>query len=271
MLLNARQTLKRNFHAHVAAGDHDAVGGGEDLVEFLHALGVFDLGDDADALAAVGVEERTHINDVLRPAGKRGGDVIDVLLNAEEKIALVALGEERHIEPCAGDVHALLAFHRAAVHNGAADLGVGRLLHVEGKLAVVHEQHIAALHVGRKLGIVHKALFGAAGRFHGGEGIRLPGNDLDRRVEQPETDLGTLGVEHDGGGELQLVAYLAEAGDHFGVAFVRAVGEVHAGNVQPGEKKLTHDLFAAAGGSDGADDLGSSHIIHPSLCCIFHF
>ena len=268
MLLDARQTFKRNFHAHIAAGDHDAVGGGEDLVKLLHALGVFDLGDDADALAAVGVEERAHIDDVLRAARKGGRDIVYILLNAEEKVALVALGKERHIEPRAGDVHALLALHPAAVHNGAADLGVGRLFHAERKLTVVHEQRVAALHVGGQLGIVHIAALGIAGSLHGGERVRLTGNDLDRLIKETETDLRALGVEHHGGGELQLVAHLAEAFDQLGMAFVRAVGEVHAGNVQPGEKERSHDLLAAAGRTDGANDLCSSHI-SLILCCVF--
>ena len=268
MLLDAGETLKRDLHAHVAAGDHDTVGSGEDLVKLFNALGVLNLCDDADALAAMGVEERAHINDVLRAARERGGNIVNVLLDAEEKIALVALGEKRHVEPRAGDVHALLTFHHAAVHNGAADLGVGRLLHAEGELAVIHQEHIAALHVGGQLGIVHEALFGGAGRFHGGEGVCLTGNDLDRLIEETETDLRTLGVEHYGGGELQLIAHLAEARDHLGVALVGAVGEVHAGDVQPGEQELAHDLFAAAGGADGANDLCSAHI---SLILFYKF
>ena len=268
VLLDAGETFKRDLHAHIAAGDHDAVGSGEDLVKLFDALGVLDLRNDADALTAVGVEERAHINDVLRAARERSRDVIDVLLDAEKKVALVALGEERHVEPRTGDVHALLALHHAAVHNGAADLGVGRLLHAEGELAVIHQEHIAALHVGGQLGIVHEALFGGAGRFHGGEGVCLTGNDLDRLIKETETDLRALGVEHYGGGELQLIAHLAEARDHFGVALVGAVGEVHAGDVQPGEQELAHDLFAAAGGADGANDLCSAHI---SLILFYKF
>ena len=268
MLLDAGETFKRDLHAHVAAGNHDAVRSGEDLVKLLNALGVLNLCDDADALTAVGVEERAHINDVLRAARERGGNIVNVLLDAEEKIALVALGEKRHIEPRTGDVHTLLALHHAAVYNGAANLGVGRLFHAEGEIAVVHEKRIAALHVGGQLGIVHETLFGGAGRFHGGEGVCLTGNDLDRLIKETETDLRTLGVEHHGGGELQLIAYLAKARDHFGVALVGAVGEVHAGDVQPGEQELAHDLFAAAGGTDGANDLCSAHI---SLILFYKF
>ena len=59
--------------------------------------------------------------------------------------------------------HTLLALHHAAVYNGAADLGVGRLFHAEGELAVVHEKHIAALHIGGQLSIVHEALSAVPG------------------------------------------------------------------------------------------------------------
>ena len=47
--------------------DHDAVGGGEDLVELVEALLVLDLGDDLDVLALgaedlVGIRARVRVS-----------------------------------------------------------------------------------------------------------------------------------------------------------------------------------------------------------------
>ena len=46
VLLHHRDPLDRDLDAEVAARDHDAVGGVEDLVEALEGAGALDLGDD---------------------------------------------------------------------------------------------------------------------------------------------------------------------------------------------------------------------------------
>ena len=48
-LLHERHVLERHLDAEVAAGDHDAVEGLDDLVEVVDRLRLLDLGDDGDA------------------------------------------------------------------------------------------------------------------------------------------------------------------------------------------------------------------------------
>ena len=52
-LLDDRHVLQRDLNAHVAAGNHDAVRDAQDLVDIVDALGVLNLGDNLDGVAAV--------------------------------------------------------------------------------------------------------------------------------------------------------------------------------------------------------------------------
>jgi hypothetical protein len=53
ILLHYRNLLNRNFHAEVAARDHDAVGSFQDLVEVVQRACSFDFGDDERLTANV--------------------------------------------------------------------------------------------------------------------------------------------------------------------------------------------------------------------------
>ena len=72
-LLDAGEPGVLDLHAHIAAGDHDAVRNGEDFLEIVDAFPVFDLGDDLDVVRPVVVEELADILDVFFAAHERGG------------------------------------------------------------------------------------------------------------------------------------------------------------------------------------------------------
>ncbi len=90
-LLRKDHFLGRDLHAHVAAGDHDAVSGGEDVLKVVEAFLVFDLADDLNIIAAVGVEELADVQHVAARSRKRGGDEVDMALDAKEQILFVLL------------------------------------------------------------------------------------------------------------------------------------------------------------------------------------
>ena len=70
-----------DLHPQVAPGHHDAVGGGENLVDVVHALLILDLGDDAHVVPAEGPEDLPHRLDVGGPADEGGGDEVEVVLH----------------------------------------------------------------------------------------------------------------------------------------------------------------------------------------------
>ena len=64
--------FQRHFDAEVAAGDHDAVEGVDDVVEVVDGLGLLDLGDDGEA-AALLVHDAVDVVDVACRCGRRRG------------------------------------------------------------------------------------------------------------------------------------------------------------------------------------------------------
>ena len=88
-LLDDRHVLQRDLNAHVAAGNHDAVRDAQDLVDVVDALGVFNLGDDLDGVAAVFLQNFPDLQDVLRAAGEGGGDEIKARLDAKLDVVAV--------------------------------------------------------------------------------------------------------------------------------------------------------------------------------------
>ena len=63
LLLQERHVLERALHAEVAAGDHEAVEGLDDLVEVVDRLRLLDLGDDGHGDALL-VHDLAHVLDV---------------------------------------------------------------------------------------------------------------------------------------------------------------------------------------------------------------
>ena len=84
-LLGPRHRLQGDLHAQVAAGDHDAVGRGDDLVDVVQGLELLDLGDHRRVLARGGDDllDRRH---VVSRAHEGQGDVVHALGQAELQI-----------------------------------------------------------------------------------------------------------------------------------------------------------------------------------------
>lgn len=82
--------------------------------------------------------------------------------------------------------------------------------------------------------------------------------------EESGTDLGSLGVQGDGDGYAEAVPLgqvllgLAYVGDGLGVVLVRAVAEVHPGDVHAGLDHLLEHLHRTRGRPDRADYSGQT-------------
>src|SRR5699024_4496462 len=205
-LLDAGQLGEVDLDAQVAAGDHDRVGRREDAVDVLNALGVLDLGDDAD-LGVVHVQQVADLVHVLGGAHEGGRDEVEALLDAEDDIVPVALAHVGHGQVDAGDVDALFVLDLAAVQHGADDVGVGDFPDGQLDQAVVQHDAAAGLDVVGQVFIGDGDDVPGALNVTGGEGEGLAGlQGLGPVFELLEADLGALGVQQGGHGLVQLLA-----------------------------------------------------------------
>lgn len=137
LLLGGEDFGGGDLDAEVTTGDHDSVGLLEDLGEVVEALSVLDLGDDLDVRAGL-AEDVADGGDVLAAADEGGEDHVDVVLDAEEEIGLVLVGEGGEIDVGVGEVDALLGGDLAVVAGPGADgLVVDDLEDIEGEHTVI--------------------------------------------------------------------------------------------------------------------------------------
>ena len=76
LLLQERHVLERALHREVAARDHEAVEGLDDLVEVVDGLRLLDLGDDGQHHALL-AHDRADVLDVLGVAHEAQRDEVD--------------------------------------------------------------------------------------------------------------------------------------------------------------------------------------------------
>ena len=146
-LLQERHVLERALHAEVAARDHEAVEGLDDLVEVVDRLRLLDLGDhrEQDALLA---HDLAYVLDVLGRADERERDEVDAQVQRPAQVLDVLLRHRRHADTATpGRLMPLLSLIRpptttVGVHVGAVDLG-----HPEPHLAVVDQDLVACADV----------------------------------------------------------------------------------------------------------------------------
>ena len=236
------QTLVIDLNAHISAGDHDAACLLEDLLKVFDTLHVLDLGDDADLVAAIVIQEVTHGNDIIGRADEGCGDIVHVHIHAKAKVGLILLGQIGQVKADTGDVDALAVGQLTTDLDAAGNLGIGQRLHRHLNATVVDQNAISLLQLGGHIGIGHRhpRAVTLAGRGAKGEEIALRKGDLPF-LEGADTDLGALGIQHDSGGLAQLITDAAEGLDDLAVIFVIAVREVEACHVHARSHHFGHD------------------------------
>jgi hypothetical protein len=93
-LLHQRDLLQRQFHAEVAAGDHDPVEGLDDRLEVLDRLRLLQLGDDGDGDVLL-PHDVAHQLDVGRRAHERQRDEVHRQVQGEAEVLLVLVRHRR--------------------------------------------------------------------------------------------------------------------------------------------------------------------------------
>ena len=261
-LLDVRHFLEGHVDAEVATGHHDRIDHREDAGKIGHDLLALELGDDRQ-IGALVAQEFPHLADVGRGANERDGDEIDALTDAEAEILAVLLGQTRDGQRHARERNALVVADAPAGDDPAAHGIRGRLLHAELDHPVIHPDLVTRLQLGQILGMGDA---GAVGRPHdqaGGQREHPVGLEIDASspggAEGAEADLGALQVLKDGDGTAPALLTDSDLADRLGVLGMRAVGKVYAGHVHAGGDQPIEERGAAAGGPDGADDLGATH------------
>mmetsp|Transcript_4182 Transcript_4182/g.13448 ORF Transcript_4182/g.13448 Transcript_4182/m.13448 type:complete len:385 (+) Transcript_4182:695-1849(+) len=265
-LLLAEHLLGRDLHAEVAAGDHDAVRGGEDLVELVEPLLVLNLCNhlDGGAVAVLGLLERLFDEvDVLCRLDKGGGDEVDLVRHAKVLQVVDVLGlQHGQVHLDVGQVHVLALADRLVVLDAADDRGGLALLDGEHERAVGDEDGGALLDRGgqlvvraRELGLVAEE--GVVGR----QLEVLAGLEVDllvaRLLEEAGPDLGTLGIEEDGDVLVgPLGRRLTHALEARAVALVVAMRKVEARSVEPRVDEVDERVDVPARRAHCAKDLG---------------
>ena len=136
-----------HFDAEVAAGDHDAVEGGDDVVDVLDGLGLFDLGDDGEEAAFL-AHDAVDVFDVAAAADEGEGDDVGAGAQGPAEVVLVLFGEGGDGDGDAGEVEALVVGDHAAFDDRGVDAGSVDGGDFEGDFAVVDEDAFAGGDVG---------------------------------------------------------------------------------------------------------------------------
>ena len=160
-----------------------------------------------------------------------------------------------------GDVDGLVGGQGAAILHGAADVTALDPVHPDGHQTVIDEDLLARsqLLVELWVGDGHPLL--AAHDVVGGQGEGLPrlqGDGLGGKAL--DTDLGPLGVQNGGHRPAHGVPDRLEPVQPGQMLRVAAVGKVEPGGVHAGADEGAEHILAVHGGTQGADDLGLSHV-----------
>ena len=146
--------------------------------EVVNALRVFDLCYDPYVVSAVEIEEISDGDNIVCGANEGRGNEINVKLDTELKIVLVALAEEGNIQVNVGDVDSLSVCELAACDDLAYDLAFAYFGYAKLDLAVVYENFLSYADLLRELVVGDAYLFVAAGAiFIGAERERLTFNE----------------------------------------------------------------------------------------------
>ena len=105
-LLDNRNLLQRNLHAHVAPGDHDTIGYTDNFVDVLHALQVFNLRNHIDAVALVLIQYLADLKNIIGASHKGSRDKVKAAFNTKDDIITVLRADIWHGKIGARHVHA---------------------------------------------------------------------------------------------------------------------------------------------------------------------
>ena len=147
-LLESRHSRSSDLDRQVSAGNHDAIGGLDDLFQRRNRLRALDLGDE-QRLAACGAQQLARHVHVFLVLGKRHRDIVGLDRNARLHVVHV-LGGQRGC----GQSASLVVRKHAADFDSCRDFVSEHGFHLQLDQAVVKQQHITRGYIARQLLVV---------------------------------------------------------------------------------------------------------------------
>ena len=205
------------------------------------------------------LEDGLDVTDVLCAASEGSGDEVDVLRQTELDVLAVLVGDKLHVELDARNIDGLAVGERAAVERLADDVGaVNDLQYLESNETVVDQD------AGARLNVVRQAFVGDGNDgvvtldIAGGQRKLLTLNNLDLAVLIGlGTDLRTLGIQHNADRHAKLLAGCLNGVHASLVLLMRAMAEVHTGNIHACLDHLGQ--YSISCGTKRADNLRFAH------------
>ena len=145
ILLYHGNPLNRNFHAQVAASDHDAVGSFQNLVEVVQRACSFDLGDD-ERFAANLLRSLPHGTDVCGALDEGLADRIDAVFESKSKTLSIVLRERLDAQVNVRKVQPLSRSQFPADSYDASHVVASDCHHFQLNEAVIEREQIPRLH-----------------------------------------------------------------------------------------------------------------------------
>ncbi len=269
VLLDQRHAGQIHLDAQVAAGDHQAVRLGDDLVDLIDRLRLLDLGDDADVTLPA-LQPLAKLPNVGRASNERQRQVIEVVLDRPVDARPVTVGDARQPELRVRQVHALARLDDAP--GSAAEPDAVRLLAGadEAEQPVLDEDAVAHFDV------VDQALVRDADHAVSAQDVVALDDQLvangDRHaarvvgfVDVADANLGAAQVTQDGDAAIELVGFLANLGEHLAVSVQLAVAEVEPADINAGRQQGLQVPRLRHGRPHGGDDLRTDERLWPRL------
>ena len=196
LLLETRKLRVIYFHAHVAAGNHDAVGMFYNAFEVVDTFDVFDFGNDFDIASAVVVEEVSQVDNVLCSTYEGSCNVIDIHFDTEQEIGFISRAQVFQIKMSLRNVHAFAVADFAAVSNLADNIFAFQLFYLKGYAAVVYQDSSAGANLCCEIFICDAAAVHSAFDFIRRKCEQLPVFQDDTVVfESPQSDFRTFCIQ----------------------------------------------------------------------------
>ncbi|GIX60969.1 uncharacterized protein BcabD6B2_04040 [Babesia caballi] len=260
VLLRQADLLNGDFHAQVAAGDHDAVGLGDDFVDVAQALHVLDLGDNLDVPSGL-AQHSPALPDIIRRLREGERDEVEIVGDCEvDDVVDVLLPQDWEVDLDARQVHVLLFADGGVVEHLDYDVGVVRLSHRATQASIGDEDGAPdADRLGQQGVRARDALVVPLHLVVGRDLERLP---LRKRhwlvlLEQSGSDLRPLGVQQQAQvGFRALLHGFAHHLERLALRLVVSMGEVEAADVHSRVDEGDHRLRVGDGGSHGTDHMG---------------
>ena len=238
-LLEEWHILRRNLYAQVATGYHDAVSSLDDGIDILHALQVLNLGNNIHA-ALVLLDELPDFLYIAGTLNEGSSHIVHVILDAEDNILLILLGNRWQAYGYARSCYALLGAHRAAVQDLRHDILALDFLYGQAYQTIGQQDGVARLYFLVQILVADRGMMLITRGICIGQDELLALGQLNLAVlELAQAHLRPLGVQQQCHDAIGMACRIAHHLDASCMLRMVSVGEIKAGTVHA----ILHQFF----------------------------